>query len=335
MTTAYISHPDFLKHEMGRHHPECPERIQAIEDQLIQSRLDAYLKRIDPPLATEEDVTRVHSHDHFDFIKSKAPSTGYAMIDGDTIMNTATWNTSLRAAGAAIAAVDAVMKGEVNNAFCAVRPPGHHAEPHRSMGFCVFNNVAIATRYAIEKYGLRRVAVIDFDVHHGNGTEAAFIDDPHVLMCSFFQHPFYPYSGLEGGDNMVNVPLPASTNGKVVRDIKQCAVAVGHLAVQCQQVVIDVPGGHRHVDAREQLHRALRRWRHRIRTHPPRDDADRHDDGARRAEERQALILRGEHRVPDRRRAVRRQLENHRPRASLEGRPRKEARGEQPCRCAE
>jgi acetoin utilization deacetylase AcuC-like enzyme len=219
MTTAYISHPDFLKHEMGRHHPECPERIQAIEDQLIQSRLDAHLKRIDPPLATEEDVTRVHSHDHFDFIKSKAPSTGYAMIDGDTIMNTATWNTSLRAAGAAIAAVDAVMKGEVNNAFCAVRPPGHHAEPHRSMGFCVFNNVAIATRYAIEKYGLQRVAVIDFDVHHGNGTEAAFIDDPHVLMCSFFQHPFYPYSGLEGGDNMVNVPLPASTNGKVVRDM--------------------------------------------------------------------------------------------------------------------
>lgn len=219
MTTAYISHPDFMKHEMGRHHPECPERIQAIEDQLIQSRLDGHLKRIDPPPATEADITRVHSEDHLAFIKSKAPTSGYAMIDGDTIMNSSTWNVSLRAAGAAIAAVDAVMKGEVNNAFCAVRPPGHHAEPHRSMGFCVFNTIAIATRYAIEQYDLDRVAVIDFDVHHGNGTEAAFIDDPHVLMCSFFQHPFYPYSGLEGGDNMVNIPLPASTSGKLVREM--------------------------------------------------------------------------------------------------------------------
>lgn len=219
MSTAYISHPDFMKHEMGRHHPECPERIAAIEDQLIQSRLDAHLKRIDPPLASEADITRVHSEDHLAFVKSKAPSSGYAMIDGDTIMNPATWTVSLRAAGAAMAAVDAVMQGEVNNAFCAIRPPGHHAEPHRSMGFCIFNNVAIATRYAIEKYDLDRVAVIDFDVHHGNGTEAAFINDPHVLMCSFFQHPFYPYSGLDGGDNMVNVPLPASTNGKIVRDM--------------------------------------------------------------------------------------------------------------------
>jgi len=219
MSTAYISHPDFMKHEMGRHHPECPERIAAIEDQLIQSRLDAHLKRIDPPLASEADITRVHSEDHLAFVKSKAPSSGYSMIDGDTIMNPATWTVSLRAAGAAIAAVDAVMQGEVNNAFCAIRPPGHHAEPHRSMGFCVFNNVAIATRYAIETYGLDRVAVIDFDVHHGNGTEAAFINDPHVLMCSFFQHPFYPFSGLDGGDNMVNVPLPASTNGKVVREM--------------------------------------------------------------------------------------------------------------------
>ena len=219
MSTAYISHPDFMKHEMGRHHPECPERIAAIEDQLIQSRLDTHLKRIDPPLASEADITRVHSEDHLAFVKSKAPSSGYAMIDGDTIMNPATWTVSLRAAGAAMAAVDAVMQGEVNNAFCAIRPPGHHAEPHRSMGFCVFNNVAIATRYAIEKYDLDRVAVIDFDVHHGNGTEAAFINDPHVLMCSFFQHPFYPYSGLEGGNNMVNVPLPASTNGKIVRDM--------------------------------------------------------------------------------------------------------------------
>lgn len=217
MTTAYISHSDFLRHEMGSHHPECPERIQAIEDQLILSRVDGFLKRIDPPLATTEQVELVHSADHVEYVTSHAPTSGYFMLDGDTIMNPATLTVSLRAAGAAIAGVDAVMKGEVENAFCAIRPPGHHAEPTRSMGFCVFNNIAIGARYAISEYGIERVAIIDFDVHHGNGTEAAFYDDPKILMCSFFQHPFYPYSGLEHSDNMVNMPMPASTKGDVVR----------------------------------------------------------------------------------------------------------------------
>ena len=217
MTTAYISHSDFLRHEMGSHHPECPERIQAIEDQLILSRVDSFLKRIDPPLATTEQVELVHSADHVEYVTGHSPTSGYFMLDGDTIMNPATLTVSLRAAGAAIAGVDAVMKGEVENAFCAIRPPGHHAEPTRSMGFCVFNNVAIAARYAISAYGIERVAIIDFDVHHGNGTEAAFYDDPKILMCSFFQHPFYPYSGLDHSDNMVNMPMPASTKGDVVR----------------------------------------------------------------------------------------------------------------------
>ena len=217
MTTAYISHSDFLRHEMGSHHPECPERIQAIEDQLILSRVDGFLKRIDPPLATTEQVELVHSADHVEYVTGHSPTSGYFMLDGDTIMNSATLTVSLRAAGAAIAGVDAVMKGEVENAFCAIRPPGHHAEPTRSMGFCVFNNVAIAARYAISAYGIERVAIIDFDVHHGNGTEAAFYDDPKILMCSFFQHPFYPYSGLDHSDNMVNMPMPASTKGDVVR----------------------------------------------------------------------------------------------------------------------
>lgn len=217
MTTAYISHSDFLKHEMGSHHPECPERIQAIEDQLILSRVDSFLKRIEPPLATDAQVELVHSADHVQYVRTHSPETGYFMLDGDTIMNPATLTVSLRAAGAAIAGVDAVMKGEVENAFCAIRPPGHHAEPHRSMGFCVFNNIAIAARYAISEYGIERVAIIDFDVHHGNGTEAAFYNDPRILMCSFFQHPFYPYSGLDHSDNMVNMPMPASTKGDVVR----------------------------------------------------------------------------------------------------------------------
>jgi acetoin utilization deacetylase AcuC-like enzyme len=219
MTTGYITHPDFLKHEMGSHHPECPERIQAINDQMIRSGMDRFLHHLDAPLASEDQLELVHSPDHIAFVKEKAPQSGYSMLDGDTIMNPHTWQAALRAAGAAIAGVDAVMKGEVENVFCAVRPPGHHAEPTRSMGFCLFDNVAIAARYAMETYGIERVAIIDFDVHHGNGTEAAFFNDPQVLMCSIFQHPFYPYSGLDPADNMVNVPLPAATRGDVVRAV--------------------------------------------------------------------------------------------------------------------
>ena len=219
MTTGYIMHPDFLKHEMGSHHPECPERIQAINDQLISSGLDQFLQHLDAPLATEEQLALVHSPEHIAFVKERSPAQGYFMLDGDTIMNPYTWQTCLRAAGAAIAGVDAVMNGAVENVFCAVRPPGHHAEPTRSMGFCIFDNVAIAARYAMEEYGIERVAIIDFDVHHGNGTEAAFLHDERVLMCSFFQHPFYPYSGLNQAQNMVNIPLPATTRGDVVRSI--------------------------------------------------------------------------------------------------------------------
>ena len=219
MTTGYITHPDFLKHEMGSHHPECPERIQAINDQLIRSGVDRFLHHLDAPLATEDQIELVHSPDHVSFVRDRVPESGYFMLDGDTIMNPYTYRAALRAAGAAIAGVDAVMKGEVENVFCAVRPPGHHAEPTRSMGFCLFDSVAIAARYAQEAYGIERVAIIDFDVHHGNGTEAAFFNDPNVMMCSFFQHPFYPYSGLDPSDNMVNVPLPASTRGDVVRSI--------------------------------------------------------------------------------------------------------------------
>ena len=224
MSTAYISHPDCLRHEMGRHHPECPQRLQAIEDQLILSRIDCYLTRIDPPLATEEQLALVHTQDHIDFIKSHVPESGYYSIDGDTTMNAHTWQAALRSAGGVIAAVDAVMSGEVKNAFTCLRPPGHHAEPHLAMGFCFFNNIAIAAKHALEKHGVERVAIIDFDVHHGNGTEAAFKNDPRVLMCSYFQHPFYPYSGADVDlPNMVNVPLPAYTDGVAVREVVELA----------------------------------------------------------------------------------------------------------------
>ena len=220
MATAYISHPDFLKHEMGSYHPECPQRISAIEDQLILGRIDDFLTPIEAPLATESQVELVHDHALIDFLKQNSPSDGYYEIDGDTIMNPYSYQAALRAAGACIAAVDAIMQGKVDNAFCAVRPPGHHAEPSKAQGFCFFNNIAIAAKYALEHYHLQRVAIVDFDVHHGNGTEAAFRDNEHVLMCSFFQHPLYPYTGDKCTSlNMVNIPVPAFTKGGDIRSI--------------------------------------------------------------------------------------------------------------------
>jgi acetoin utilization deacetylase AcuC-like enzyme len=172
MATAFYSHPDCLLHEMGRGHPECPERLQAIEDQLIAGRVAPLIMREAAPLADLDDLARVHTRAHIDYIQSRAPSEGYASIDPDTMMNPHTWQAALRAAGAAVAATDAVIEGRYDNAFCSVRPPGHHAEPARAMGFCFFNNVAIAARHALEVHGLARVAIVDFDVHHGNGLQA-------------------------------------------------------------------------------------------------------------------------------------------------------------------
>jgi len=220
MATGFFTHADCLLHDMGEWHPESPARLRAIEDQLIASRIDALLERRDAPLAEDADLLRVHSKAHVDFIRELSPQSGQAEIDPDTLMNPHTLQAALRAAGAAVAATDAVLAGELDNAFCSVRPPGHHAEPQRSMGFCIFNNVAIAARHALEVHGLERVAIIDFDVHHGNGTEAAFANDPRVLMCSFFQHPFYPHSGTQNiAPNMINVPLPARTAGPAVREV--------------------------------------------------------------------------------------------------------------------
>lgn len=220
MATGYLSHQDCLRHEMGGYHPECPARLEAIEDQLILSRIDQFLHRIDPPLATEEQLALVHSPEHIQYLKNHQPETGYFELDGDTSMNPHTWQAALRSAGGAIAAVDAVMSGEVNNAFCSLRPPGHHAEPSKAMGFCFFNNIAIAAKHALEHHGLKRIAIVDFDVHHGNGTEAAFANDPRVMMCSFFQHPFYPYSGSDNVlPNMVNIPVAAYTKGMDIREL--------------------------------------------------------------------------------------------------------------------
>ncbi|MGO4327284.1 histone deacetylase family protein [Cupriavidus sp. 2TAF22] len=220
MPTGYYTHPEFLLHEMGHFHPECPERLQAIEDQLISHGMDGLLDRRDAPAATAEQIGRVHRPEYVASLAAASPASGYHPIDPDTLMNSHTLAAATHAAGAAVAATDAVIAGEIENAFCCVRPPGHHAEPDHAMGFCFFNNVAIAARHALAAHGLERVAIVDFDVHHGNGTEAAFRGDARVLMCSFFQHPFYPYSGTEHiATNMSNIPLPAYTSGMAVREV--------------------------------------------------------------------------------------------------------------------
>lgn len=220
MSTAYISHRDSLEHYMGEYHPESPDRVKAIEDQLILSRIEPFLTYLDAPLATESQLELVHTKEHIKNIQMFVHENEYRVIDSDTKMNPHSYQAALRSVGASITAVDKVMSGEVKNAFACTRPPGHHAEPNRAMGFCFFNNIAIAAKYALEKYSLQRVAIIDFDVHHGNGTEMAFKDDSRVLMCSFFQHPLYPYSEVhENSPNMLNTPVPAYTDGKVIRQL--------------------------------------------------------------------------------------------------------------------
>ena len=227
--TAYFTHKDCWKHEMGAGHPECPERLDAIEDRLLMTGVGDALDRREAPLAALGDLELAHgrmliaalrglSDQLADEILAGGPS--HAQIDPDTSLNVFTWNAALRAAGATLAATDAVMAGEVENAFCAVRPPGHHACRDKSMGFCFFNNIAVAAKYALARHGLKRVAIVDFDVHHGNGTEDIIQGDDRILMVSFFQHPFYPFTGADTqAGNMVNLPVPAYTKGMDIREL--------------------------------------------------------------------------------------------------------------------
>jgi acetoin utilization deacetylase AcuC-like enzyme len=223
MSTAFYSPAECRLHDMGTGHPECPQRLEAIADHLLATGLDIALDYRDAVRATPEQIARAHSVHYVtelsDLLDQVAAENRPRALDPDTVASPGTARAAWMAAGAALAATDAVILGQATNAFCAIRPPGHHATRDETMGFCFFNNIAIAARHALDVHGLQRVAIIDFDVHHGNGTEDIIAGDERVLMCSFFQHPLYPYSGaVPKGTNMVNVPVPPYTRGPAVRD---------------------------------------------------------------------------------------------------------------------
>ncbi|MFP5410034.1 MAG: histone deacetylase family protein [Gammaproteobacteria bacterium] len=219
MHTAYLTHPACLRHDMGDWHPESPARLRAIDDRLHAAHLYDFLDHHEAPRVTREQLLRVHDAAYVDAIEAASPTEGRVALDPDTHMNPHTLEAARRAAGGATHAVDLVMRGAVANAFVACRPPGHHATRNRAMGFCFFNNVAVAAAHALAVHGLARIAIVDFDVHHGNGTEAIFRDEARVLLCSTFQHPYYPFSGADSASaHIVAVPLPAGTAGPAYRE---------------------------------------------------------------------------------------------------------------------
>lgn len=218
MPILFYSHPSCSLHEMGPEHPESPARLEAINDQLISAGLDALLVHKEAPRASKEQLLRVHEADYVEGIFAKAPARGSLMLDADTLMNPHSLEAALHAAGAAVAAVDAVMTGPYTKAFCGVRPPGHHAEPGRALGFCIFNNIAVGAAQALAVHGLARIAICDFDVHHGNGTQTMFAKEPRVLFCSSFQHPYYPYPrDIRSHEHLVMTPLAAGCNSPSFR----------------------------------------------------------------------------------------------------------------------
>jgi acetoin utilization deacetylase AcuC-like enzyme len=217
---GYFTHADCRKHEMGSDHPECPQRLDAIEDQLLTSGVGDWLARLDAPAASQAQVERAHSPGYWQAMvqaNAHAQRTGHTGLDPDTSMNADSWSAALHAAGAAVAAVDSVLQGQSHHAFCAVRPPGHHATREQAMGFCLINNAAVGALHALD-CGAQRVAIVDFDVHHGNGTEDIVAGDQRVLMLGFYQHPFYPEGGARSdAPNLLNIPVPAYTKGDAIK----------------------------------------------------------------------------------------------------------------------
>ena len=223
MVTALISHDDCLKHVTPPGHPEQVARLDAVLGAL--EGMD--LQRVSAPLAADDDILRAHPKAHVDAVKNAVPASGWRSLDADTHMSVGSLAATYRAAGGVVCAVDMVLAGEVGNAFAAVRPPGHHAERETAMGFCFLGSVAIGAKHALEHHGLKRVAIVDFDVHHGNGTQNLVEDDARILFCSTHQSPLYPGTGAAdetGVGNVLNVPLPDGTGSKAFRDVMERVV---------------------------------------------------------------------------------------------------------------
>lgn len=219
LRTAYISHRDCHRHDTGDGHPENARRLSAIEDQFVATGLFDVLRYYDAPLATDEQLLRVHTPEHLETMIAAIPDSGFSRLDPDTVISPWSMQAARRAAGAAVLAVDLVMSGEMENAFCSVRPPGHHAESGQAMGFCMFNNIAVGAAHALAAHGIGRAAIVDFDVHQGNGSEEIFCNEPRILFCSTFQHPFFPYTRMyENSENRVNVPLEATAGSGEFRE---------------------------------------------------------------------------------------------------------------------
>ena len=217
MPVTVLSHPACNRHNVGSDHPENPARLHAISDQILSSGLEFVIHQRDAKAADVEQIALAHDRAYIQSVISKSPSAGQVWLDDDTAIMNKSLEAAMYAAGAGIMAVDLVMQGHDQQVFCAIRPPGHHAESAQAMGFCVFNNIAIAAKYALAQYGLRRVAIIDFDVHHGNGTEQIFKTDDRVLFCSSFEHPFYPYTDPIGTPLCLKMPLAAGSQGAAFR----------------------------------------------------------------------------------------------------------------------
>ncbi len=229
MIAALITHPACHLHQMPEGHPECPERLDAINNQLLASGIDSLVYHRESPAATDDQLLRVHTEEYLQRLIQAQPAEGIRRFCDDIYLSPGTLTAARHAAGAGILGVDMVMGGETDAVFCNVRPAGHHAESAKAMGFCIFNNVAIATAHALAVHGLERVAIVDFDVHHGNGTQEIFLNEPRVLFCSSFQHPFYPMTPIEAvPDHIINMPLPATCRSEGFRAAlkRQCLPAL-------------------------------------------------------------------------------------------------------------